>query len=240
MDDDTNTREASAIAIANLTFAWPGAGGVCLDVPDFRVSRGERVFMHGPSGSGKSTLLSLVAGVLEPGAGRIVVLDQDLAALSARARDRYRAANIGFVFQMFNLVPYLTALDNILLPCRFSSERVSRLEVPAPVEARRLAERLDLEAGLLDRPASELSVGQQQRVAAARALIGRPGLVIADEPTSALDADRQQRFLDLLLAECDAAGATLLFVSHDHRLSRRFERLVELRDINRAGRGASE
>lgn len=240
MDDDTNTREASAIAIANLTFAWPGAGGVCLDVPDFRVSRGERVFMHGPSGSGKSTLLSLVAGVLEPGAGRIVVLDQDLAALSARARDRYRAANIGFVFQMFNLVPYLTALDNILLPCRFSSERVSRLEVPAPVEARRLAERLDLEAGLLDRPASELSVGQQQRVAAARALIGRPGLVIADEPTSALDADRQQRFLDLLLAECDSAGATLLFVSHDHRLSRRFERLVELRDINRAGRGASE
>ncbi|HRQ56221.1 MAG TPA: ABC transporter ATP-binding protein [Azoarcus taiwanensis] len=240
MDDDTNTREASAIAIANLTFAWPGAGGVCLDVPDFRVSRGERVFMHGPSGSGKSTLLSLVAGVLEPGAGRIVVLDQDLAALSARARDRYRAANIGFVFQMFNLVPYLTALDNILLPCRFSSERVSRLEVPAPVEARRLAERLDLEAGLLDRPASELSVGQQQRVAAARALIGRPGLVIADEPTSALDADRQQRFLDLLLAECDAAGATLLFVSHDHRLSRRFERLVELRDISRAGRGASE
>lgn len=238
MDDDTNTREASAIAIANLTFAWPGAGGVCLDVPDFRVSRGERVFMHGPSGSGKSTLLSLVAGVLEPGAGRIVVLGQDLAALSARARDRYRAANIGFVFQMFNLVPYLTALDNILLPCRFSHERVSRLEVPAPVEARRLAERLDLEAGLLDRPASELSVGQQQRVAAARALIGRPGLVIADEPTSALDADRQQRFLDLLLAECDAASATLLFVSHDHRLNRRFERLVELRDINHVGRRA--
>ncbi len=238
MDDDTNTREASAIAIADLTFAWPGAGGVCLDVPDFKVSRGERVFMHGPSGSGKSTLLSLVAGVLEPGAGRIVVLGQDLAALSARARDRYRAANIGFVFQMFNLVPYLTALDNILLPCRFSCERVSRLEVPAPAEARRLAERLDLEAGLLDRPASELSVGQQQRVAAARALIGRPGLVIADEPTSALDADRQQRFLDLLLAECDAAGATLLFVSHDHRLSRRFERLVELRDINHVGRRA--
>ncbi|NMG02013.1 ABC transporter ATP-binding protein [Azoarcus taiwanensis] len=238
MDDDTNTREASAIAIADLTFAWPGAGGVCLDVPDFKVSRGERVFMHGPSGSGKSTLLSLVAGVLEPGAGRIVVLGQDLAALSARARDRYRAANIGFVFQMFNLVPYLTALDNILLPCRFSCERVSRLEVPAPAEARRLAERLDLEAGLLDRPASELSVGQQQRVAAARALIGRPGLVIADEPTSALDADRQQRFLDLLLAECDAAGTTLLFVSHDHRLSRRFERLVELRDINHVGRRA--
>lgn len=238
MDDDTNTREASAIAIADLTFAWPGAGGVCLDVPDFKVSRGERVFMHGPSGSGKSTLLSLVAGVLEPGAGRIVVLGQDLAALSARTRDRYRAANIGFVFQMFNLVPYLTALDNILLPCRFSCERVSRLEVPAPAEARRLAERLDLEAGLLDRPASELSVGQQQRVAAARALIGRPGLVIADEPTSALDADRQQRFLDLLLAECDAAGATLLFVSHDHRLSRRFERLVELRDINHVGRRA--
>ena len=239
MEGDTNTRNASAIAIANLIFAWPGSGGACLDVPDFWVSPGERVFMHGPSGSGKSTLLSLVAGVLEPGAGRIVVLDQDLAALSARARDRYRAANIGFVFQLFNLVPYLTALDNIVLPCRFSRERVSRLEVPPPVEARRLAERLDLETDLLERPASELSVGQQQRVAAARALIGRPGLVIADEPTSALDADRQQRFLDLLLAECDAAGATLLFVSHDHRLSDRFDRLVQLQDINRAGRGVS-
>ena len=231
--------QAVAIDIAGLRFAWPGGEGDCLDVPAFVIGQGERVFMHGPSGSGKSTLLSLIAGVLAPGAGRISVLGQDLAALSARARDRYRAANIGYVFQLFNLVPYLSALDNILLPCRFSPARRSRLEAAPALEARRLAARLDLDAALLTRSASDLSVGQQQRVAAARALIGRPGLVIADEPTSALDADRQQRFLDLLLAECDAAGSTLLFVSHDHRLSERFDRRIELRDINRVGTEAS-
>lgn len=225
----------AAVEIDGLRFSWPRAAGVCLDVPGFNVARGGRVFMHGPSGSGKSTLLSLIAGVLEPDGGRIAVLGRQLAAMSARERDRYRAANIGFVFQLFNLVPYLTALDNILLPCRFSRERRARLEVAPAAEARRLAKRLDLDAGLLDKPASDLSVGQQQRVAAARALIGRPGLVIADEPTSALDADRQQRFLDLLLGECESVGASLLFVSHDQRLSTRFDRVIQLAEINRAG-----
>ena len=225
----------AAVEVDGLRFSWPRAAGVCLDVPGFNVARGERVFMHGPSGSGKSTLLSLIAGVLEPDDGSIAVLGRQLAAMSARERDRYRAANIGFVFQLFNLVPYLTALDNILLPCRFSGERRARLEVSPAAEARRLAARLDLDASLLDKPASDLSVGQQQRVAAARALIGRPGLVIADEPTSALDADRQQRFLDLLLGECESVGASLLFVSHDQRLNTRFDRVIQLTEINRAG-----
>lgn len=225
---------APAVLFDDVRFRWPKAPEPCLEVPAFRVDAGERVFMHGPSGSGKSTLLSLVGGVVEAERGRIVVLGQDLGRMRAGARDRFRAANIGFVFQLFNLLPYLSALDNILLPCRFSTERAARIDSSPGEEALRLARRLDLDARLLHRPAAELSVGQQQRVAAARALIGRPGLVIADEPTSALDAGRQQAFLDLLLAECAASGAGLLFVSHDERLSTRFERVVDLARINRA------
>ncbi|HRQ45867.1 MAG TPA: ABC transporter ATP-binding protein [Rhodocyclaceae bacterium] len=229
---------APAILFENVRFRWPKAAEPCLDVPAFRVDAGERVFIHGPSGSGKSTLLSLVGGVIEPERGRIEVLGQALRQMRAGARDRFRAANVGFIFQLFNLVPYLSALDNILLPCRFSGERAARVGSSAREEALRLAHKLDLDATLLNRSAAELSVGQQQRVAAARALIGRPGLVIADEPTSALDADRQQAFLDLLLAECALTRACLLFVSHDERLSERFDRVVSLPEINHASTSA--
>lgn len=225
----------AAIALRDVGFAWPGARRMCLDIAVFVVARGERVFLHGPSGSGKTTLLSLIGGVLGPGRGCVSVLGQDLAALGAAGRDRFRAAHIGFIFQLFNLIPYLSALDNIALPCRFSPERAQRAGAAPHDEARRLATRLQLDAALLARPATDLSVGQQQRVAAARALIGRPGLVIADEPTSALDADSQRLFLDLLRDECDAAGTTLLFVSHDRRLAECFDRVVDLAAINRGG-----
>lgn len=224
--------QAPAILFENVRFRWPRAPEPCLDVPAFRVDAGERVFIHGPSGSGKSTLLSLVGGVIEPECGRVEILGQALGEMRAGARDRFRAANIGFIFQLFNLVPYLSALDNILLPCRFSRERAARVGSSPREDALQLARRLDLEPSLLNRSAADLSVGQQQRVAAARALIGRPGLVIADEPTSALDADRQQAFLDLLLAECGASGACLLFVSHDERLSAYFDRVVNLAELN--------
>ncbi len=231
--------QAPAILFEGVRFRWPKAGAPCLDIPAFRLESGERAFLHGPSGSGKSTLLSVVGGVVEAERGRVVVLGQDLGRMGTGARDRFRAANIGFVFQLFNLIPYLSALDNILLPCRFSAERAARLDASPRDEALRLARRLDLDPALLNRPAAELSVGQQQRIAAARALIGRPGLVIADEPTSALDADRQQAFLDLLLAECAESGASLLFVSHDSRLSVRFGRTIDLVQLNHAGRPES-
>lgn len=224
---------SSAVVLENVHFRWSKAHPPCLDVAAFRVDGGERVFIHGASGSGKSTLLSLIAGVVEPEQGRIEVLGHSLGSMRTGLRDRFRAANIGFVFQLFNLIPYLSALDNIILPCRFSAERAARLDSNPRADALRLAGRLGLDGSLLERPAAELSVGQQQRVAAARALIGRPGVVIADEPTSALDADRQQSFLDLLLAECAASGACLLFVSHDARLSSRFDRVVHLADVNR-------
>lgn len=231
------TTEPHAIVIEQTVFRWPGAPTPCLDIADFSLAGRERLFLHGPSGSGKSTLLSLIAGVLLPQHGVVSVRGQSLAALPAGARDRFRADHIGFVFQLFNLLPYLSALDNILLPCRFSAARSQRLRAvgtTAAAEARRLAARLDLAPDLLTRPAAELSVGQQQRIAAARALIGRPALIIADEPTSALDADRQRDFLDLLLAECAAAESALLFVSHDVRLAGHFDRVLGLAEINRA------
>ena len=228
---------APAAHLAALRYRWPGAAADCLAIDALTIGAGERVFLRGPSGSGKTTLLSLVGGVILPQAGTVSVAGQALGALSSGARDRFRADHVGFVFQLFNLLPWLSARDNILLACRFSPQRRARVvaagSTPA-AEATRLAARLDLSADLLERPAAQLSVGQQQRVAAARALIGRPGLVVADEPTSALDADRQQAFIDLLLEECAAAGAALLFVSHDQRLARHFDRVLDLAALNRA------
>ncbi|MCB1917430.1 MAG: ATP-binding cassette domain-containing protein [Rhodocyclaceae bacterium] len=222
-----------ALQVADLRYRWPGQAP-CLEIGRFSIAAGEHVFLHGPSGSGKSTLLALVGGVVLPERGTLQVLGTSLASLRPAARDRFRADRLGIVFQLFNLLPYLSALDNITLACRFSGARRQRAgDVSA--EARRLARRLDLDDGVLARTASSLSVGQQQRVAAARALIGSPALIVADEPTSALDAQRQCGFIDLLMAECAHAGSALLFVSHDLRLARRFARTVSLDEINRAG-----
>ena len=225
-----------AIRITNLVYRWPRQIKPCLDIPTLEIAAGERIFLHGPSGSGKSTLLALLGGVALPECGHIALLDHELTTLSARARDRLRADRIGFIFQQFNLLPWLSAIDNVLLPCTFSARRRARAEQDRTPreEAARLLEHLDLAPALWHMPASELSVGQQQRVAAARALIGRPDILIADEPTSALDAPRQQAFVDLLLRECTAAAATLIFVSHDERLAAHFERRIALTDINRA------
>ncbi|MCK9387142.1 MAG: ABC transporter ATP-binding protein [Sulfuritalea sp.] len=228
----------SALRITDLLFRWPRQSAPCLDIPRFELARGERVFLHGPSGSGKSTLLGLLGGVAVPQAGRIELLGQDLAQLRSHARDRFRADHIGFLFQQFNLLPWLSALDNVLLPCTFSARRKQRAEPDPRTAAKRLLTQLDLVAELWPQPAAELSVGQQQRVAAARALIGQPEFLIADEPTSALDTERQQIFIDLLLRETAAVGATLIFVSHDRRLAAHFDRTVALDEINRVKPGA--
>jgi putative ABC transport system ATP-binding protein len=228
---------AAAVVARNLTFAWPGNPPV-LDIAEFRLNRGERVFLWGPSGSGKSTLLSLIGGVLKAGSGELDVLGAPLHVLSATQRDRRRAMGIGFIFQLFNLLPYLSVIDNVVLPCRFSGERqrnaVSQSGSVA-AEAQRLLDHLGLNDTLLRRPVTQLSVGQQQRVAAARALIGSPQLLIADEPTSSLDHDARGRFLELLLAECQTAGTAVLFVSHDTSLGEFFDRRVALPELNRVG-----
>jgi putative ABC transport system ATP-binding protein len=234
-----DTPALPAIELRDVRYGWPSGGGR-LDVPHFAVARGERVFLHGPSGCGKSTLLGLVGGVLEPLSGSIRLLGTDLGTLSHSGRDRFRAAHLGFVFQLFNLVPYLSVLENVLLPLRFSAARRKRVAEPR-LEALRLLQALGLDdPELVARRVTQLSVGQQQRVAAARALLGQPDILVADEPTSALDADARGAFLTLLLQECATRGAALLFVSHDRSLGASFERSVSLADINLGSAGSRQ
>ena len=225
------------IHLEDLVFAWPNQP-ILLDIERFSLLSGERVFLKGPSGSGKTTLLGLLGGVQLPSTGRISLLGKDLASLSSSRRDRFRADHSGYIFQMFNLLPYLSVMDNIILPCHFSALRKQRaVQRHGDLQraARHLLAHLGLErADLLRQPVTELSIGQQQRVAAARALIGSPELVIADEPTSALDADTREAFVQLLFAECEAAGSSLLFVSHDAALETLFDRSLSLRELNRA------
>ena len=232
---------ADAIALQDILFRWHRRSAPVLDIPAFRVEAGERVFLEGPSGSGKTTLLGLLGGISVPERGSLRVLGRDLPALSAAQRDAFRAEHVGVIFQMFNLLPYLSLVDNVLLPCRFSRARRARALASAgslEAAALRLLEHMELDPDrLAGRPVARLSVGQQQRVAAARALIGAPLLVIADEPTSALDASARARFLDLLFRETAAAGAALLFVSHDAALQPHFDRALSLAEINRAEHG---
>ncbi len=227
---------APAIELRDLVFSWP-TGPTVLDIARLDVARGEKVFLRGASGSGKSTLLGIVGGVLRPSQGSIRVLGTELANLRPGARDRFRGDHIGFIFQMFNLIPYLSVLDNVLLPVRFTPRRGAAFAAAGalPDEARRLLVALGLhDPALQNRAVTELSIGQQQRVAAARALLGSPELIIADEPTSSLDYDARADFLQLLMQECARSSATLLFVSHDTSLGSLFDRSVSLREINRA------
>ncbi len=225
----------------NVRFTWPGQPRFTLSVEKFAVAKGERVLLLGPSGGGKSTLLSLLAGIVTPQKGRIDVLGSDIAKLPGAARDRFRAEHFGIIFQMFNLLPYGSITENVLLPLSFSERRRANVATngdPAN-EASRLLKRLGLPASeIVQHRASNLSVGQQQRVAAARALIGRPEIVVADEPTSSLDRERQQEFLELLFEETGAAGATLIMVSHDETLAKLFTRCVRLGDVATIERGA--
>lgn len=218
----------------DVSFTWPGTKGFTIKISRFELRADERLLLVGPSGSGKSTFLSLLAGIVPPSAGRLEILGTDIGHLPNAARDHFRAQHMGIIFQMFNLLPYGSAIDNVVLPLHFAAERRRRVLTKGPIEqeARRLLASLGLASGEIDgAQAADLSVGQQQRVAAARALIGRPELIIADEPTSALDRNAQRAFIDLLFAETSEAGATLIMVSHDESLSAHFDRALRLDEI---------
>jgi putative ABC transport system ATP-binding protein len=212
-----------------------------LTIESFALRARERILLIGPSGSGKSTFLALLCGVIAPQDGRIDILGTDITALSASARDGFRAEHFGIIFQMFNLLPYGSVVDNVLLPLSFASQRRERASAAGPPaqEALRLLAKLGLDVQMVQgTSAADLSVGQQQRVAAARALIGAPELIVADEPTSALDREHQDAFLDLLFTQAGEAGSALIMVSHDISLAPRFDRVQRLDEIASVRRGA--
>lgn len=226
-----------AVEARDLRFAYGDRHADVLHIPRLQVPWGQRLFISGPSGCGKSTLLSLLGGVFTPVAGSVSVAGTALHTLSGRQRDRFRADHLGFVFQLFNLVPYLSILDNVTLPCSFSPRRRARAcqrSGHPEAEARRLLSHLELDGPVLERPATELSIGQQQRAALARALIGAPEIVIADEPTSALDEGTRERFVELLFAECAELASTLILVSHDARLAPLFDRQLPFSELSAA------
>lgn len=235
--------DAPVIELHDVVFGWNATAGAapCIDIPAMSLQRGETVLLRGPSGSGKSTLIALLGGIIVPAKGSLRILGNEFSSLSSTQRDRFRADHIGMLFQQFNLITYLSVMENVLLPCRFSARRretASKDGTPGEAAARLFAG-LDIDPSLWRRQVTRLSVGQQQRAAIARAMIGRPEIIIADEPTSALDAPLRDAFVALLLRQCTEAGATLLFASHDDGLIARFGRVIDLPAINRGATGAS-
>lgn len=217
--------------VRGLEFRYRGQAHPSLRLDRLVLGTGQRLFVHGPSGGGKSTLISLLAGVLAAGHGQVFLLGHDWRALGGSARDRRRGDHVGVLFQQFNLLSWLPVLDNVCLPCRFSARRAARAASRSGSverDARRWLADLDLAPDLWHTPAGMLSVGEQQRTAAARALIGAPELLLADEPTSALDSDRRDEFMSLLLGACEEVGSALVFVSHDRALRSHFEHSLEL------------
>ena len=222
---------SEAISLSHLRYSYSGDQAPVLNIPAWRVERNERVFLQGESGSGKSTLLFLLAGLSIPTHGSLQILGDNIAKLTTRERDQFRAANLGVVFQQFNLIPYLSALDNVLLAARFGSATTAGTRQRATA----MLERMNLQSALHHRPSSQMSIGQQQRVAIARALINTPSLLLVDEPTSALDHVNRDAFLALLFDVLSDQECAMVFVSHDPALGASFDTQVRISELNRVG-----
>jgi len=222
------------IELNKMQFSWKET--LILNIEHLQIKANEKVFIQGVSGSGKSTLLNLMAGVITPQKGEVIINESHLNTMKSAQRDSYRANHIGFIFQQFNLIPYLNLIENIILPCKFSllrKEKALKQSKSLEKEAIRLLDNLGINASeILKRSVNELSIGQQQRVAIARALIGSPDIIIADEPTSALDSEHKASFVKMLFAECEKENITLVFVSHDESLKKHFQRCIKLSSIN--------
>lgn len=211
------------IEISNLVFAYKEK--IILNISDFKMKKNEKVFLYGPSGSGKSTFLEVISGLKVAQKGQIKILNEDITLLSEKLRDKFRGHNLAFIFQNFNLIPYLNVKENIFLAKELLEKKQNNLLF------KKITLRLGLD-NLLEKNVLELSVGQQQRVAAARSLYSEPKLILADEPTSSLDYDHRERFLKLLFDLSDEIDASVLFVSHDRSVEKLFDRSFSLADMN--------
>ena len=220
----------SIVKIESLRFQWSKNNNFKIFIPKLEVSRGKKVLFLGESGSGKTTLLSLICGFLEPLSGSISINDKIISDLTSTNKDAYRSDNIGIIFQQFNLLPYANVIDNIILPLYFSKQRSKKVENKIN-SAMNLCDQLRLPESILNQKASNLSVGQQQRVAVARALIGSPSIIVADEPTSSLDTEAQELFLDLMFDQISKNSSTLLMVSHDKSLTNYFDQVIDINEI---------
>ena len=210
------------------SFRLPGGETVdILDVPAFALAEGEQCALEGQSGSGKSTLLHVISGIMRPDAGRVTIDGTDITRLDEARRDRVRADKLGLVFQQFNLLPGFTALENVLVAMSFGSGKPDRWRAADLLAAVGLSHRLH------HKPA-ELSIGQQQRVAVARALANRPRAILADEPTASVDAAHQRQVIDLVRGTCTEQGVALLLVTHDPAIAAQFPRRLRLEEFNRA------
>ncbi|MDC7223510.1 MAG: ABC transporter ATP-binding protein [Spirochaetales bacterium] len=218
------------IRIENIRFDWV-PGTKLINIPELSVEKGEKVLIKGESGSGKTTLLTLLTGIQTVNEGILEVDGVELKSLKPAQRDRFRGDHLGYIFQQFNLIPYLSIEGNIQAALTFSERKRSREQENVGEKIDSLLEELGL-SHAKDKPVRELSIGQQQRVALARALMGRPALIIADEPTSSLDGKNRVGFMNLLIKECEKEGTTLLVVSHDPEIDEHFDRIVEFHEIN--------
>lgn len=215
------------LQMQSIEFSY-GDGGFRLQIPEFTMGSGERVAVIGPSGSGKTTLLNLISGIVVPGRGSVLVGDEEVNLLEERSRRNFRLRHIGFVFQDFELLDYLSVLDNILHPYRIGG--ALKLDRSVRERARMLADRLGV-ADKLQRYPGSLSQGERQRVAICRALLPARKLVLADEATGNLDPENKVRILDLLFESVEEQEASLLAVTHDHELLTRFDRVVDFRQF---------
>jgi putative ABC transport system ATP-binding protein len=219
------------IQISELKFSYP-EGGFHLDIDALSIQRGETVAVIGPSGTGKTTLLNLISGVAVPHSGSITTNGVQISTLDDRARRDFRIQHIGFIFQEFELLEYLSVLDNILLPYRISG--ALKLSAAVRQRAGELADRVGL-ADKLGRNVLHLSQGERQRVAIARALLPDPALILADEPTGNLDPENTDRVLDIINTYVESNGATLVSVTHERHLLERFERVIDFSEFRKAG-----
>jgi putative ABC transport system ATP-binding protein len=197
-----------------------------LDIEEFRAESGEQIVIVGHSGCGKTTLLHVIAGISRPDTGRVLIDGWDTTVLSEADRDQFRAAKIGYVFQTFNLLPAFSALENVMIGMAFADGRADR------DRALMLLDRVGLSHRLTHKP-SQLSVGEQQRVAVARAMANRPKVLLADEPTANIDSGNQQQVIDMLRGSCEQEDVALLLVTHSPEVAKQFDRVERLEEINR-------